>query len=229
MTLCHGMARAGRRAGRQNISNSQQPSEFVFNFRSSSCIAPIAAALLLAACANGPATRPATGAATTLPLLPPASLGAPLQAQQILHAAYGSDEATLQCVVETDATLLSIVCLTALGQRVFTLTYDGHELKALRAPFAPDSIDPQHIVADLQLAYWPLAALQPAWQGAGYGVSEPRPGLRRVVRDGRLFAEVHSAAPALSNGHGAAWSARVWLVNFAYGYALDIETQVAAE
>lgn len=168
-------------------------------------------------------------AATTLPLLPPASLGAPLQARQILHAAYGSDEATLQCVVDADGALLSVVCLTALGQRVFTLTYDGRELKTLRAPFAPDSIDPQRIVADLQLAYWPLEALQPAWQRAGYGVSEPRPGLRRVIRDGRLFAEVHSATPALSNGRSAAWPARVWLVSFAYGYALDIETQATAE
>lgn len=200
----------------------------MLNFRPSSCIAPIAAALL-AACANGPTARPAASAATTLPLLPPASLGAPLQAQQILHAAYGSDEATLQCVVDADSAVLSIVCLTALGQRVFTLSYDGRELKALRAPFAPDSIDPQRIVADLQLAYWPLEALQAAWQRAGYGVSEPRPGLRRVIRDGRLFAEVHSAAPALSDGRSAAWPARVWLVNFAYGYALDIETQATAE
>ncbi|WP_051362213.1 DUF3261 domain-containing protein [Solimonas soli] len=181
----------------------------------------------LAACANGPRREAPRDAAP--PLLAPASVGAPLQVQQILHAAYGSDESTLQCVVSDDAETLSVVCLTAMGQRVFTLDYDGRELKAQRAPFAPDAIDPARIVADLQLAYWPLAALQPAWQRAGYAVSEPRPGLRRVVRDGRLYAEVHEALPALVNGRGEGWPARVWLVNLAYGYALDIETQAAAE
>lgn len=183
--------------------------------------------LALAACANGP--QRAAPALDAPPLLAPSSLGATMQAQQILHAAYGSDEATLQCVVNADAELLSVICLTAMGQRVFSLDYDGRELKALRAPFAPSSIDPARIVADLQLAYWPLSALQPAWQRAGYELSEPRPGLRRLQSGGRLVAEVHEAMPAQSEGGRAEWPARVWLANFRYGYALDIETQTAGE
>ncbi|WP_051278016.1 DUF3261 domain-containing protein [Solimonas flava] len=184
-----------------------------------------AAALLLGGCANGP-VRSETPRAAAPPLLAPASVGDALQVQQLLHAAYGSDETTLQCVVSDDLATLSVVCLTALGQRVFTLDWDGRQLKAQRAPLAPERIDPQRIVADLQLAFWPLAALQDGWRSSGYAVSEPRPGLRRVLRDGRIVAEVHRGQPPLAGG---VWPARLWLVNLAYGYTLDIETQDAAE
>lgn len=176
------------------------------------------AASMLSACAS--TFVQATGDAP--PLLSPASLGATVQAQQVLHAAYGKDEHSLQCVVSDDTKTLSLICLTATGQRLFTLDYDGANLKAWRAPYAPDRIDPAHIIADLQLAFWPLAPLQAAWQPRGYEIVEPRPGLRRMIRDGRIVTEVHSAQPG-------AWPARLWLVNLAYGYSLDIETALQTD
>src|SRR3546814_15580266 len=103
-----------------------------------------------------------------------------------------------------------------MGQRVFTLDYDGSDLKTWRAPFAPDAIDPQRIVADLQFAYWPLPALKSAWQIGETQVIEPRPGLRRLIHGDRIVAEVHSAT-------ADRFPARLWLVNFVYGYSLDIE------
>lgn len=178
----------------------------------------VAACAVLAACASGTTLRAATST-PALPLLSPASLGTSLQAQQVLHIAYGGDEHSLQCVVRDDASALSLVCLTGMGQRVFTLDYDGRELKTWRAPFAPDSIDPQRIVADLQFAYWPLPALQQAWQNDSTKLVEPRSGLRRLIRDDRIVAEVHSA-------NSERFPARLWLVNFVYGYSLDIDSQM---
>ncbi|HEY9547675.1 MAG TPA: DUF3261 domain-containing protein [Solimonas sp.] len=184
-------------------------------------VAAVAACALLPACAS---LAPADDAASTsppLPLLSPASLGASLQAEQVLHVAYGSDEHSLQCVVRDDAKSLSLICLTGMGQRVFTLDYDGSDLKTWRAPFAPDAIDPQRIVADLQFAYWPLPALKSAWQIGETQVIEPRPGLRRLIHGDRIVAEVHSAT-------ADRFPARLWLVNFVYGYPLDIDSQMLA-
>src|SRR3546814_7795605 len=104
-----------------------------------------------------------------------------------------------------------------MGQRVFTLDYDGSDLKTWRAPFAPDAIDPQRIVADLQFAYWPLPALKSAWQIGETQVIEPRPGLRRLIHGDRIVAEVHSAT-------ADRFPARLWLVNFVYGYRSEEHT-----
>lgn len=173
---------------------------------------------LAAGCAAAPTAGPAPA---TLPLLPPASLQASRSVEQILHAAYGAGDATLQCVVEVTPQRLQVVGLTALGQRVFTLVQDGAGVSAEASAYAPAFIDPHRIVADMQLAYWPLAALQSA-APPGVRVSEPRDGVRRLERDGRLVAEVHFA-------DADPWNGRLWLANFEFGYSLDIESRSLTE
>lgn len=159
--------------------------------------------------------------ATTLPLLSPASLEAARSVEQILHAAYGTGEATLQCIVEVTPQRLQVTGLTALGQRVFTLEQDADGVRAEASAFAPQFVDPERIVADMQLAYWPLQALQAA-APEGVRVSEPRSGVRRLERDGRLVAEVHFADPD-------PWNGRLWLVNLEFGYSLDIRSRSLIE
>jgi hypothetical protein len=174
------------------------------------------AALLLAGCAT---SAPKPPAVPPFALLPPASYGGSAHVTQILNAAYGEREASLQCVLDIGPQSLSVVGLTATGQRVFTLKYDGATLDAERSPFAPTEIAPERILADLELAYWPLPALQAATAGTPWTISEPRAGLRRVRYGATLVAETHRV------GDGP-WPPRLWLANFAYGYALDIQSQV---
>ncbi|MEW6168190.1 MAG: DUF3261 domain-containing protein [Pseudomonadota bacterium] len=178
--------------------------------------AAVLAGALLSACAALP---PPPAAAPSL--LPPASLGASHSVEQVLHAAHGAREATLQCIVDIVPERLRVVCVSALGQRVFTLEQTAAELHAERAPFAPRQLAPQHILADLQLAYWPLAALQAA-VADGVRVLEPRAGLRRLQRGERIVAEVHYA-------DADPWNGRLWLVNLEHGYSLDIRSRPLAE
>ncbi|MFA5938397.1 MAG: DUF3261 domain-containing protein [Sinimarinibacterium sp.] len=177
------------------------------------------AAALLSACAAVP---PASDANRSyLPILPPASLNAERSAEQVLHAAYGEREATLHCIVDVSAERLRVIGLTALGQRVFTLTQDASGVRVERSPFAPGELQPQDILADIQLAYWPLATLQ-AVLPPDTRLTEPRPGLRRLFRDKRLAAEVHYAAED-------PWNGRLWLVNLERGYGLDITSRTLPE
>lgn len=157
------------------------------------------------------------------PPLAPATLGDARTANQVLRVAHGEREMTLNCVVAVDAKQLTIVGMTALGLRAFTIRYDGVRVSAEAQPGVPQSMPPERLLNDVQLAYWPLAALQKALANSPWDVSEAAPGTRRLKRDGRIVAEVHYAS-----GAERAWQSRVWLVNLEFGYTLNIESQLLA-
>ncbi len=179
--------------------------------------------LLLAACAQlaPPASPAATSPAGIVPpsFAPPDALS-PRSASQVIHAAYGSRVATLRTAVQIDAAGLTVVGVTATGMRLFTASFDGKQVAAERGPFVPKEISPERVLADMQLALWPLASLQGAYAGSGQTVSEPHPGVRRVLRGDRLVVEVHYASDD-------PWNGRLWFVNFEFGYSLTIDTTVA--
>lgn len=178
-------------------------------------IALLCACLLLSACALLPQLPPPPA-----PLRSPAALDASRTSTQVLNIAFRKREFTLQCVVQVTPQSMTLVALAPLGQRAFTLNYDGTRVQADISPYVPKDLPPQRVLADLQLALWPLAAWQASVSdkpGEGWEVSEPRPGLRRLRHDGRLIEEVHYA-------DADPWNGRLWLVNVALGYTLDIQS-----
>jgi len=151
-----------------------------------------------------------------LPLLAPATLGQSHQVTQLLRGEYNEQTFTLRCVITVDANQLTVIGVTSMGLRAFTLKYDGEHLSEQRAPQVPDALHEDRLLNDLQLAYWPLPVLQKSWQAQGVEVSEPYPGTRYLKRAGKLLAEVHYAADP--------WNGRVWLMHYDFPYKLFIET-----
>jgi hypothetical protein len=183
---------------------------------------------LLTACGHAPprATSPTPSSAviaapaTAAPAFAPPGALSPRSASQVIHAAYGSRVATLRTAVQIDAAGLTVVGVTATGLRLFTASFDGIQVSAERSAFVPKEVSPERVLADMQLALWPLASLQGAYAGSGQSVSEPHAGVRRVVRGDRLIAEVHYA-------NDDPWNGRLWFVNFEFGYSLTIDTASA--
>lgn len=151
------------------------------------------------------------------PLLSPASLGHSVSALQIVRGSYGDQETTFQCIVKVDSQGLAVIGLSAQGQRLFKLRYDGEKLDAESTALAPIALDLRRVLVDLQLALWPLDALQLGFAGTLWEVSEPAAQTRRLRRHGKLIAEVHyqSADP---------WQGLLWLSNFESDYSLVIES-----
>jgi len=160
------------------------------------------------------------GGATASPLLAPSALGSTVNASQVLRVAFGDREATLNCAVAVTPDRLTIVGVTAMGMRAFTIKYDGVKVDAESAPGMPDSLPPERLLNDVQLVYWPLKALQSKLSGGDWEVSEPIAGTRRLKRGGRVVAEVHYA-------NADPWSGRVWLANLEFDYTLSIDSQRA--
>jgi hypothetical protein len=185
--------------------------------------------MLLAGCAHSPPpeqpssgmpppARPSLSSPPTA-FAPPEAVS-PRSASQVIHAAYGKRVATLRTAVQLDAAGLKVVGVTATGMRLFSASFDGKQVSAERSPFVPKEISPERVLADMQLALWPLASLQSAYADSGQDISEPIRGVRRLVRGDRLIAEVHYASED-------PWAGRLWFVNFEFGYSLTIDTTAA--
>jgi len=173
----------------------------------------LAAAVLLAGCA----TQIQQAAKTPLAL--PAALS-PRSASQVIHAVYGAHSTTLSTAIQLDAASLKVVGVTATGQRLFTVSWNGTSVSAQKSAFVPGNVDPERVLADMQLALWPLPAVQDVFGKAGLEVTEPFAGVRRLRRGDALIAEVHYAS-------ADPWNGRLWFVNFQYDYSLTIDTTVA--
>jgi hypothetical protein len=147
--------------------------------------------------------------------LPPATYGGAVRAEQILTLSAGERSSTLQTYVDVTPQKISVVGTTALAQRVLSFSLDD---AGLHVEAAEGGIDAQQVLTDLQLATWPLAALQKAVAGSDWRISDPKPGVRRVLRGSEPYAE------ARYGGKAPPWDGRIWLVNFPYRYTLDIES-----
>ena len=127
-------------------------------------------AMCLAACAGpGGTTDVRQPAAVMMPApllrLPPAALQRELMLQQTIAADFmraGKPEhRELQVLLEAHATHTRVAAIGG-GQVLARLDWDGTELRITRSPWAPDSVQPERILSDLQLSLWPAPAIRGA-------------------------------------------------------------------
>ena len=137
---------------------------------------------------------------------------------QVVRGAFGGREITFNCVVTVKDGAMTLVGLNSLGVRLFTVRYDGNAVSSESAPAMSAALMPERLLADLQLVYWPLASLAKPMAEAGWQLSEPAAGIRRLRRGEQLIAEAHY-------GSEDPWRGRSWLVNFEHGYSLQIDSQ----
>lgn len=164
------------------------------------------ALLWLAGCASldsKTADRPWRGA------LPPAALGCAASVQQRLTVMPpGKAPTELEALLEVDAQILRMAIFHA-GQRMGTLQWDGQQWDVQRSPWWPAQLDPAQVLSDMQLALWPLPALESAvlapWR------LESSASARRLLRAGQEQVVVRYVSPTMleiSYAQGG-WTLRV--------------------
>lgn len=160
--------------------------------------------LLLAACA---APRP------WFEPLEPGSLNRPTPIRQLVTVERGDGSQTLQTVLTRGSSGLTLVGLSSVGQRVFTMSWDGSEATLSSRVAELSRLDPLWMLTDIQLAYWPLAALQTALP-EGFKLEEIGT-LRVLWQDGELLwmRASESTSP---------WQSEVMVFNASLGYRLRI-------
>ncbi|MEO7478334.1 MAG: DUF3261 domain-containing protein [Lysobacteraceae bacterium] len=144
----------------------------------------ICASLLLAGC-TGHAQRKRNDAPALALRLSPASLGHALALQQQLSFHFGSEERTLDALLEVDAHEVRLEIQSA-GQSALRLRWDGSRLEQHRAAWLPPSVRGEEVLSDLQLAQWPVQAIRAALP-AGWSLVED--GGARQLRHGDTTIE----------------------------------------
>jgi len=152
----------------------------------------LAAALAIAGCASAPA--PAERDVPQLRLAPSALPGGLALLQHIEVRAAGQQRA-IEVQVEVDGHHARMAML-AMGQVAAKLDWDGATLEETRAPWWPAQVAGSRILSDLQLAYWPLPAIQAALP-AGWSVAEAD-GVRELRQGGELVTTVARSREGLA-------------------------------
>ncbi|PTU31404.1 hypothetical protein CJD38_08660 [Stenotrophobium rhamnosiphilum] len=176
------------------------------------------ATLMLCGCATLGSSATPPGNSAPLQPLSAASLGQTRSAVQVVRAAFGKQEVTMQFAVDVSPERMRVIALNALGLRLFSISAENGKTTVERAPGVPEQVQPEQILRDIQFCYWPIAALQAGMKGTPWEVTEPFAGTRRLKRDGRLIAEVHYAQSGKD-----LWRGHLWLSNFEYGYSLAVD------
>lgn len=180
------------------------------------CCAVLMLCMVLAACASTAQPHAvAQGSAVSTveaPLLrlPPAALPTPMALQQRLTFSHGQRTQTVDALVESDASATRVV-VHAQGQVALRLDWDGNELQQQRASWLPAALDGERVLNDLQLAYWPLAAIRAALPD-GWSASEHE-GERSLDKDGVRIVSIRHVSPN-----------QVELQQHSLGYSLRIES-----
>lgn len=161
--------------------------------------------MALAGCMPGPLIHP----------VGPKALGRSVAARQQVTVHYRGHTRSLQVALRVVPDDLTLIGLSAMGQRLFTLGWDGHSITRKNGLEASRRLPAQRILADLELAYWPLPALRPALADNGMTL-EQLGSTRTLWQRGKLLWIAY-------RGPGAPWHRRVMIYNARLGYRLDVQ------
>jgi hypothetical protein len=131
--------------------------------------------------------------------------------QQLVVERQGRIDA-LDAALEVDPQRLELIGLT-FGQRVFSLSYDGREIKSWRHPMLPNELREEDVLEDLQLTLWPASAIRLALP-VGWSIQESERRRTLLLNDVPVLLIDYSGEPR--------WLGRIAINNLRYQYRLVI-------
>jgi hypothetical protein len=125
--------------------------------------------------------------------LEPQSLGRSLSLSQLVTGEYGDRTYQMRYEIDIQPERLGVVGLSPLGITLFTIIQEHGVITS--KVFVPGGIpiDPDYLILDLHLIYWPSIPLQEALEGIGMRLDETADRSTRRIRDthGNVLTEIH--------------------------------------
>jgi hypothetical protein len=149
-------------------------------------------------------------------MLPQASeLSESFNATQVIAAQYADRSFSFEAHLESRPGKITIVALGALGGALFSISYDGVELRA-SGSVETQVINAEYVLADVLLAHWDVDWLNQHLQGASIEAAEDGES-RFLSRQDELVVDINydTSDP---------WGGKATLTHLERGYVLDIRT-----
>ncbi len=172
--------------------------------------------LLLMLCVSGCTHFPKSNSSTKFTLLSPDTLSQTVDVLQEVEFISGKTHLQFQAAVHVDGQQLQIVTLNNLGQRLFSITQQGHELLVDQAHLKHKKIDENDLVRDIQWLFWPLAVLNKETTNTGWRFNE-NGAVREVYYNDQLIATLNGP---FNNG----WQGEFSYQNHAEHYQLHVKS-----
>lgn len=147
-------------------------------------------------------------------LLPPESFGQSLSLLQSLEINYKGESRQLLAQLEINPNKITLVGLSPLGNRLFTVLWTGESLSEEYLAEWPFPFSPKHILADVQLALWFKIPQQ-----VGFKIREIQsPQLRReILRNEEIVMRISYETRPF-------WQGEILIQHLERGYQLSIQT-----
>ena len=152
----------------------------------------------------------------------PRDLGHSVNAVQLVTAHYRGDVQMFEAHLSVSPDRMTLIGLDPFGRRALTVTLTDTGIDIDKAPWFPQALRPENILADVTIIYWPEEAVRRGLARTGAVLRSDARG-RSIIADGREVVRVDYAPTA-----GDAWAGTAHYRNDAFGYELDLRSAVDA-
>ena len=182
------------------------------------------ALFLLSACtAHSPDASPdhvviAPGLALIMP--DPASLNRRIEAAQLVIARYRTQTIAFEARISAAPDHFDLLCIDTLGREAMRIHWTQTGIVAEKAPWVPENLHPENMLADIVLLYWPEPIVAQSLAASG-GTILAEPGLRSIRLLGKEL--IHAEFQPIG---ADPWNGKARYRNMPRDYALDIQSRL---
>jgi hypothetical protein len=140
----------------------------------------------------------------------------PKHLTQLITISYKEQVNAIPFYIDLSTTDLTVSAVAPWGSPLFTLRYDGKEVSHLQTSTEGQGLDPEYVLSDMLLAYWPVSLLLPELAKQQMEITD-KGEHRKITKGERTLVDIWYSLPDQK------WSSTIKLEQLDLGYQISIQ------